>query len=287
MKLTLFGEITCFTGYGFYKYSIKPVFMKSSMHIKGHPLHPILIALPTAFFSGALFFDLFCFFRPNPGLWLTATYIEIAGVITGLIAAIPGAMDYFLVVPPKSSAKKRATKHGLLNLGMVALYALAFALRVRPWASYPLIIIIELVGFLMMVAAGWMGGTLVYRNQIGVYNRYASLGKWKEDDLGKHRTRVEAAMADELKTDQMKLLHVNDKRIVLARTDDKYVAFDDHCPHKGGSLAGGVMICGTVQCPWHGSQFDVNTGAVKAGPAKEGIETYRVEEEGGKVYILM
>ena len=31
------------------------------------------------------------------------------------------------------------------------------------------------------------------------------------------------------------------------------------------------MICGTVQCLWHGSQFGAGTGAVKAGPAKENI----------------
>jgi nitrite reductase/ring-hydroxylating ferredoxin subunit len=38
------------------------------------------------------------------------------------------------------------------------------------------------------------------------------------------------------------------------------------------------MVCGTVQCPWHGSQFDVRTGEVKGGPAGERIDTYRVEE---------
>ena len=47
------------------------------------------------------------------------------------------------------------------------------------------------------------------------------------------------------------------------------------------------MICGTVQCPWHGSQFDVRTGKVKAGPAKEGIKTYRVEEREGEVRLVL
>jgi nitrite reductase/ring-hydroxylating ferredoxin subunit len=83
----------------------------------------------------------------------------------------------------------------------------------------------------------------------------------------------------------MKLIHTKDKRIVVARTEQGYVAFDDRCTHKGGSLAGGSMICGTVQCPWHGSQFDVKTGEVKAGPAKDKIEIYPVSESGGKVYL--
>ena len=95
------------------------------------------------------------------------------------------------------------------------------------------------------------------------------------------------AKRDELKVDQMKLLRVGDRRIVLARTERKYVAFDDRCTHRGGSLAGGVMICGTVQCLWHGSQFDVYTGKVGAGPAKDPIATYEVREEGDVVKLVL
>lgn len=47
------------------------------------------------------------------------------------------------------------------------------------------------------------------------------------------------------------------------------------------------MICGTVQCTWHGSQFDVKTGLVKAGLAKEKINTYQVKEAEGKVYLII
>ena len=83
----------------------------------------------------------------------------------------------------------------------------------------------------------------------------------------------------------MKLLHINGKRIVLAKTEKEYVAFDDRCTHKGGSLAGGSMMCDTVQCPWHGSQFDVRTGSVKEGPADEGIMVYTVSEANGKIFL--
>ena len=66
--------------------------------------------------------------------------------------------------------------------------------------------------------------------------------------------------------------------LVVFRTGGRLVAFDDRCPHRGGSLADGAMICGTVQCPWHGSQFDVHTGEVKCGPAQEKIVTYAIED---------
>ncbi|RYZ47742.1 MAG: Rieske (2Fe-2S) protein, partial [Chitinophagaceae bacterium] len=127
--------------------------------------------------------------------------------------------------------------------------------------------------------------TLVYRNQIGVDQRYAQAGKWKEEYLEMSKGSIRVASSEELKVDQMKLVHLGSERIVIARSEKGYAAFSDHCTHKGGSLAGGNMICGTVHCPWHGSQFDVHDGSVKAGPAKEGITTFPVEEKEGGVYL--
>jgi nitrite reductase/ring-hydroxylating ferredoxin subunit len=133
-----------------------------------------------------------------------------------------------------------------------------------------------------------MGGVLVNRNQIGVDHRYAFTGKWKEEKVA--ATPGEAVIVgktDELKVNQMKLLHIDGRRLVLARTEEGYVVFDDRCTHRGGSLAGGVMIAGIVQCPWHGSQFDCGTGRVKAGPAEQPIDAYRVREEQGRLLLTL
>lgn len=259
--------------------------MKSKVNIMTHPLHPIMVGFPIAFFMGTFLFDVLAFILNRPFFWQTGKYLEILGVVAALATAVPGFIDYLFTVPPKSSAKQRAAKHGLLNVLNVVIFATAFFLRLNHDISAYIIVGLELIGSVLLTIAGFMGGTLVYRNQIGVYNRYANLGNWKEENLGNKSGQVQVATTDELKTDQMKLLIVNDKRIVLAKTDSAYVAFDDSCTHRGGSLAGGIMICGTVQCPWHGSQFDCNTGEVKAGPAKEPINTYPVHEEGGKVFL--
>ena len=85
----------------------------------------------------------------------------------------------------------------------------------------------------------------------------------------------------------MKLIRVSGKRIVIGRTEKGYVAFDDHCTHRGGSLAGGVLICGTVQCLWHGSQFNVSTGKVEIGPARKAIETYQLVEREGELRLTL
>jgi uncharacterized membrane protein/nitrite reductase/ring-hydroxylating ferredoxin subunit len=261
--------------------------MKSKANIKGHPLHPVLVGFPIAFFTGALVFDALSIITGNTGYRQTGGFLEPAGIAMALIAALPGLTDYFYTVPPASSAKKRATQHGLINLLLVGIFAAAYLIRDKSAATFHAAVGLELAGVILLVISGWLGATLVYRNQIGVDPRYAGAGKWKEAYLEAAAGLTEVAAEDELQTDQMKLFHIAGKRIVLAKTAEEYVAFDDRCTHKGGPLAGGVMICGTVQCPWHGSQFDCKTGKVKAGPAKESITTYHVSVKGGKVYLSL
>ena len=164
---------------------------------------------------------------------------------------------------------------------------MALHLKFRETVPAYIILSTEVTGVAMTGVAGWMGGTLVHRNQIGVDIRYAGAGKWKELYIDQEAGPLEVCTTDELEVDQMKLIHIKDKRIVIARSEQGFVAFDDRCTHRGGSLAGGVMICGTVQCPWHGSQFDVKTGVVKAGQAKDKVNTLQVKEAEEKVYLIL
>lgn len=258
--------------------------MRSSANIKGHPLHPILVSFPIAFFVGAFISDVIQLVTDEVFYGQMAGYLEAGGIIAALVAAVPGVIDYFTVVPPNSSAMKRATRHGLLNISMVLVYAISMCMRWNNNVSVPVILLTEGIGLVMLTIAGWMGGTLVHRNQIGVDHRYAGAGKWKEETFT-GTGRVELKGLDKMGVNQMMLLHVNDKRIVIGRTETEFVAFDDFCTHKGGTLADGAMICGTVQCPWHGSQFNTRTGEVKAGPAKEPIKTYKVEIGNQKYYL--
>lgn len=263
--------------------------MRSMASFKGHPLHPMLIAFPLTFFISALVCDVMGRVAGSPAWWRTGAYLALAGIISAVAAAVPGLIDYLYVVPPRSSGKRRATWHMLANLSVVVLFAAAWILR-GGTATPPdaVVLALEAGAMVLLSAGGWMGGTLVYRNRIGVEHRYARAGKWKE-------TRVECfpgqpvavASADELEPDQMKLIRMGDRRIALARTKDGYIAFDDRCSHRGGSLADGVMMCDKVQCLWHGSQFNVRSGAVEAGPAKDAIRTYPVSEKDGKVMVTV
>lgn len=238
--------------------------------------------------TGAFVFDTTGLLMRAPGLWTTGSYLAVAGVATGIVAAIPGLIDFFYTVPPRSSGRKRAIKHMLLMISAMVIFA--FSRWIRGDAANPpdiLLLGIEGIGVLLLMIGGWHGGTLVTRNQVSIDHRYANAGKWHEESVALPTDGGPVVVeVRELGVDQMRLVRVGDKRIVVARTADGYVAFDDHCTHRGGSLAGGVMICGIVQCPWHGSQFAVTTGDVKAGPAKEKISAYRVEAAGEKLRVF-
>ncbi len=258
--------------------------MKSKASFRGHPIHPMLIPFPFAFLTGALLFDLAARYVGDMDLASTGRNLTLVGMAAGVLAAIPGLVDLVGTIPPQSSAKKRAIRHALSNVTALALFLASWILREDGQASANTLVL-QAAGLVMMSSAAWMGGTLVYRNQIGVDHRYADAGKWQEVSVARTGDRVAVGDSDDLKRDQMKLVHADGSRIVIARTENGCRAFADRCTHKGGPLSDGVLICGTVQCPWHGSQFDVQTGQVKSGPAKDPISTYHVEEANGQIRL--
>ena len=103
--------------------------MRSRASFRGHPIHPALIPFPFAFLYGAFFFDLAGRITAHPPWWTTGGYLGLLGIAAALIAAVPGFIDYLKTVPPKSSGKRRATKHMLTNLTAVILFAVAWSLR--------------------------------------------------------------------------------------------------------------------------------------------------------------
>ena len=259
--------------------------MKSNFNIKGHPVHPMLVGFPVAFFFGGFLFDIFALIKSNQEFSRMALYLQVSGLLFGTLAAIPGIFDYFFSITARSSARKRGMKHGLINLSVLIIFALVVFLRYNESNNLFLFLCLEAVGLVLLGISGWMGATLVVRNQIGIDHRYAGAGKWKEDYINTTEHEIELKGLESLKVDQMKLLHINRHRIVIARTESGLVAFEDFCSHRGASLADGVLICGHVQCPLHGSQFDVQTGKVKAGPAEKDIACFALKEKANAVYL--
>ncbi len=258
--------------------------MRARAQIKSHPLHPLLVAFPIGLLVTSLIFDLIGRALASGALFAAAWYCMIAGLIGGALAAVPGAIDFFTVVPPNSSGKRRGYKHALLNVAVLAVFLADAAYRGGPAApASGTSLVLSAMGVVLLFISGWLGGTLVYRNQIAVDHRYANAGKWREVTLASWEQPV--CQASDLADGQMLLAHIEGTRVVLARCPDGWAAFSDHCTHKGGPLSDGALAGCTVQCPWHGSQFDVHSGRVVNGPAEEKINTYAVAIHNGEVYV--
>ncbi len=258
--------------------------MRARAQIRAHPIHPFLVAFPIGLFITSLAFDLIGRGLNSTSLYGAAWYCILAGLIGGALAAVAGAIDLFTVVPPNSSAKGRGYRHAVLNAMVLILFIAEAAYRGGPGRAADVTsLIISAVGIVLMGTSGWLGGTLVYRNQIAVDHRYANAGKWRERRLTSWEQPV--CKDSDLQEGQMMLAEVEGARVVLARCRDGWTAFGDHCTHKGGPLSDGVLVGCTVQCPWHGSQFDVHTGQVVSGPAKTQINTYETSIHNGEVYV--
>jgi uncharacterized membrane protein/nitrite reductase/ring-hydroxylating ferredoxin subunit len=263
--------------------------MRSAATFKSHPIHPALTHFPIAFLYAALVMDAGALLADRPAWGPVGFWLAAAGIGCGLLAAIPGLVDYLRTVPPGSSARTRATKHMLVNVGSLAAFGLSLLLRGSADGVPGVFTVgLELLGAVLITMGGWMGATLMTRNMIGIDHRHAGAGRWNEADIDPPADGVlTAAESGELEVGQMKLLRVGERRIVLARNGDGYAAFDDACSHRGGSLADGTLICGTVLCLWHGSQFDTRSGAVQAGPAERGIRIYEAWSENGTVGVRL
>ena len=96
---------------------------------------------------------------------------------------------------------------------------------------------------------------------------------------------VIAGRVDEFEEGSMEAIDVRGTRIAVANIAGAFYAFGDTCTHRGCSLAEGDLEETTVTCPCHGSEFDVRSGAVLRGPAREPVETYETRMEGDNLEI--
>lgn len=96
---------------------------------------------------------------------------------------------------------------------------------------------------------------------------------------------VTVAKADDLPEDEMIGVTVDGAEVLVANVGGQYRAIGSVCTHEGGPLADGDLFGTTVTCPWHGSEFDLETGEVVTPPATEGEPMYEVRVEGDEIQV--
>ncbi|MBI1389235.1 MAG: Rieske 2Fe-2S domain-containing protein [bacterium] len=96
---------------------------------------------------------------------------------------------------------------------------------------------------------------------------------------------IKALDVTDLSGGEGKCVEANGKDFAVFALDNEYFAFEDFCPHSGAPLSEGCIEDGEVVCPWHGARFQVQSGDVTQGPAREGIKRLNTKVEDGALFI--
>ncbi len=141
----------------------------STARIAGHPLHPMIIPFPIAFFVSALVTDVIYLSNGRPGFAEASMWLLGAGIAMALLAAVFGFTDF--LGDRQVRSLRHAWWHMLGNLGAVVLEAINFYLRSANGAAAAVSgagVILSAIVVLLLLFTGWMGWELVYRHHVGI-----------------------------------------------------------------------------------------------------------------------
>jgi uncharacterized membrane protein len=142
--------------------------MESRAKFFGHPVHQMLIVFPLGLLATTAIFDLLSWITASTGLATAAYYTLLAGVISGVVAAPFGLIDW-LAIPANTRAKSIGGLHGAGNVVVLGLFTLSwFGRRNAAGAPETLAYILSWLGAGLALGTGWLGGELVDRLGIGV-----------------------------------------------------------------------------------------------------------------------
>lgn len=99
--------------------------------------------------------------------------------------------------------------------------------------------------------------------------------------------KVEIAPLEDIPRDRGVRVKVGEHRIALFRIDSDVYAIGDRCSHAEASLSEGEVFDDAVECPRHGSEFDLKTGSPASLPATSPVPTYEVTIEDGTVFLTL
>lgn len=96
---------------------------------------------------------------------------------------------------------------------------------------------------------------------------------------------VKVANVDDIPSGEALQVEVGGQPCALVRADGEVYCIHDICSHEHAHLSEGFVEGYEIECPLHGSIFDVRTGEVKSLPATENVKTYAVKVENGEVQV--
>jgi nitrite reductase/ring-hydroxylating ferredoxin subunit/uncharacterized membrane protein len=234
----------------------------------GHPLHPVFTDVPIGAWTTALALDVAA--KGEPAMQRAATFAMGVGLLGAVGAAVSGLTDWS---ETDGQSRRTGLVHGLLNVAATTLFAASYVARRNDshdggrkcaWAGYAI-----------AVGAAYLGGDLVYSQRIGVTHADVPV----PDEF----TPVMDSSA--LAENSMARGRADAADVLLVRQHHRVCALVHSCSHLGGPLSEGTLKDGSVVCPWHGSEFGVESGEVLNGPATNPQPRVQSRERAGRIEV--
>ncbi|MEK2646236.1 DUF2231 domain-containing protein [Bdellovibrio sp. BCCA] len=147
--------------------------MYSKASIKGHPIHPMLVAFPITLYLVTFIAFAVYYYTSADIFWFKLGYFSnMAAVGLAVLAAIPGFIDWALGIPNKTEAKTDGLIHMSLNLITLALFAVNASMISGTWNEPPVnlgvTLILTGIGSLTLLGAGFYGWKMIGVHKVGV-----------------------------------------------------------------------------------------------------------------------
>ena len=237
----------------------------------GHPLHSVLTDAPIGILFLVIVLDLV-------NQRAAADIALILGILSMLAAAVSGAADYS---DTDGTAREHATVHSTLMVVALIAYVASLGMRLAApdGSDRTAAVWVSILGFGIMSAGAYVGGQVVYTlgNMVSRHAFRGSGAKWIALEPSELDPDGDIPEGRPVKGK----LGIN--TVALVRQGDLVLAVHDQCAHAGGPLSGGSLGDGTIECPWHGSRFQLADGHVVRGPSVHDQPAYEVRraEAGG------
>lgn len=233
----------------------------------GHPLHPALAQLTLGSFTSAAVLDAIGADRRG------STALIATGLASTLPTAAAGWADY---ADSHEEQQRVGLVHAATNVTAVALFATALLLRARGRDAR----LLSIAGGVISGMGAYIGGHLAYRRGLGANQGepvpHIGPGEWQ-------RLGPVAELPDRAPVRR----DAGDTPVLVVRRGEDVSVLSDRCTHLSGPMHDGELVCdgarAEITCPWHGSVFRLDDGAVVHGPATAPLPGFESRVVAGMV----
>jgi len=255
--------------------ALRPQAFKDLLHGTwlGHSLHPVLVQVPVGTWVSAGVLDAIPPLRP------AATVLIGTGVTAAVPAALTGAADWS---EQDTGVRRLGALHAVANTAALGLYVSSLVARGQGRGTLGRVL--SYAGLGIATGSAAVGGHMSYAQSSGVSHSVTAARALTSDwiDLGPLDDLPEGRPA--LRTGKGSSVAVP---LAVVRRGTRVDVFIGACSHLSGPLHEGKVeeIRGNecLVCPWHGSAFDLDSGAPRRGPAANPQEKLEVRMDAGRV----